>query len=89
MEALRYLADVTPDLLILDLNMPQIGGHDVIRTIRQERNLLQLPIIVLSADDEDASQDKAFSLGADDYITKPFTPAVVASRVHAALRRPK
>lgn len=88
-ETLKKMADDPADLLLLDLTMPGLNGHDVIRSLREERGLYQLPIVVVSGDEAEASQEKAFTLGADDYITKPFKPTLVLSRIAAALRRAK
>jgi DNA-binding response OmpR family regulator len=73
-----------PDLVILDLMMQGMDGWDFIRRYRQERNT---PIIVLTARVEENDQVLGLELGADDYITKPFSPRALVARVHAVLRR--
>lgn len=73
-----------PDLVILDLNLPGMDGLDVAREIRRKT---QTPIIMLTARVEEADQLIGLELGADDYITKPFSPRVVVARVRALLRR--
>lgn len=73
-----------PDLVILDLNLPGMDGLDVARQIRRKSNT---PIIMLTARVEEADQLIGLELGADDYITKPFSPRVVVARVRALLRR--
>ncbi|MEJ2600841.1 MAG: response regulator transcription factor [Anaerolineales bacterium] len=73
-----------PDLVILDLNLPGIDGLDVAREIRRKS---QAPLIMLTARVEEADQLIGLELGADDYITKPFSPRVVVARVRALLRR--
>lgn len=73
-----------PDLVILDLNLPGMNGLDVAREIRRKS---QTPIIMLTARVEEADQLIGLELGADDYITKPFSPRVVLARVRALLRR--
>lgn len=73
-----------PDLVILDLNLPGMGGLDVAREIRRKTNT---PIIMLTARVEETDQLIGLELGADDYITKPFSPRVVVARVRALLRR--
>lgn len=73
-----------PDLVILDLNLPGMDGLDVARNIRHEGNT---PIIMLTARIEEADQLVGLELGADDYITKPFSPRVVVARARALLRR--
>jgi two-component system alkaline phosphatase synthesis response regulator PhoP len=73
-----------PDLVILDLNLPGMDGLDVARQIRRKDNT---PIIMLTARVEETDQLIGLELGADDYITKPFSPRVVVARVRALLRR--
>ena len=73
-----------PDLVILDLNLPGIDGLDVAREIRRKANT---PIIMLTARVEEMDQLVGLELGADDYITKPFSPRLVVARVRAILRR--
>jgi DNA-binding response OmpR family regulator len=86
-EALEALLKVKPDLLLLDLNMTKVGGMEVIRGVREGLGLRDLPIVVLTAEQEDVSHELALSLGADDYVAKPFKPGVVRARINAALRR--
>ncbi|MGD2159157.1 MAG: response regulator transcription factor [Anaerolineales bacterium] len=73
-----------PDLVILDLNLPGMNGLDVARQIRRKS---ETPIIMLTARVEEADQLVGLELGADDYITKPFSPRLVVARVRAVLRR--
>jgi DNA-binding response OmpR family regulator len=73
-----------PDLVILDLNLPGLDGLDVAREIRRKADT---PIIMLTARIEEADQLIGLELGADDYITKPFSPRIVVARVRALLRR--
>lgn len=73
-----------PDLIILDLMLPEVSGWDVCRTLRAESNV---PIIMLTARDEDTDKIVGLELGADDYVTKPFNPKELVSRVEAVLRR--
>lgn len=73
-----------PDLVILDLNLPGMDGLDVAREIRRRANT---PLIMLTARVEEPDQVLGLELGADDYITKPFSPRVVVARVRALLRR--
>jgi DNA-binding response OmpR family regulator len=74
----------TPDLLVLDLGIPEPDGLDVIRAIRHDSNL---PIVVLTARDDELDKLVGLELGADDYITKPFSPRELVARVKAVLRR--
>jgi DNA-binding response OmpR family regulator len=73
-----------PDLVVLDLNLPGMDGLDVARAIRQERNT---PIILLTARVEETDRIVGLELGADDYVTKPFSPRELVARVRAVLRR--
>jgi len=73
-----------PDLIILDLMLPEISGWDVCREIRKESNV---PIIMLTAREETTDKIIGLELGADDYVTKPFDPKEIVSRVRAVLRR--
>lgn len=73
-----------PDMMILDLNLPKVDGLDVCRAIRR---LSQVPIIMLTARDDDADKLVGLELGADDYVTKPFSPRELVARVRAVLRR--
>ena len=83
-EALRRVADGAPDLIVLDLGLPDIEGTEVCRRIRQ---ILQVPIIVLSARGAEADKVNALDLGADDYVTKPFGSEELLARIRVALRR--
>lgn len=83
-EALRLVADRAPDLIVLDLGLPDIEGTEVCRRIRET---LKVPIIVLSARGAEADKVNALDLGADDYVTKPFGPEELLARVRVALRR--
>ena len=84
-EALRFIRSGSPDLMLLDIMLPKVNGYDVIRQVRASRS--DLPILVLSAKGQEADKVLGLSIGADDYITKPFGLAEVLARVRAALRR--
>jgi len=83
-EALRLVADRAPDLVVLDLGLPDVEGTEVCRRIRET---LKVPIIVLSARGAEADKVNALDLGADDYVTKPFGPEELLARIRVALRR--
>ncbi|MDY6846005.1 MAG: response regulator transcription factor [Chloroflexota bacterium] len=83
-EALERLRDSLPDLILLDVMMPDIDGFEVLRMIRE---ISQLPVIMLTAKGEEDDKVKGLELGADDYVTKPFSPRELVSRVKAVLRR--
>jgi DNA-binding response OmpR family regulator len=83
--ALQHVADQAPDLILLDINLPQKNGLEVMSELRQAGNTI--PIIVLSAREDEFDKVAALKLGADDYITKPFGLAELMARVAAVLRR--
>jgi len=85
--ALHVIRRERPDLVVLDLMLPDQDGWDITRTIRADPNLADTPIIMLTARIEDADKIVGLELGADDYITKPFNPREVVARVRAVLRR--
>jgi DNA-binding response OmpR family regulator len=82
-QAIDKLRD-TPDLILLDVMMPDIDGFEVLETIRQ---VSSVPVIMLTAKGEEDDRVRGLELGADDYITKPFSPRELVSRVKAVLRR--
>lgn len=83
-EALQAAQTHKPDLIILDIMMPGMDGWEVCRELRKQS---QIPIIMLSARDEDLDKILGLELGADDYVAKPFNPREVVARVKAVLRR--
>jgi two-component system, OmpR family, KDP operon response regulator KdpE len=83
-DALRLLSDRRPDLIVLDLGLPDMEGTEVCRRVRAES---PIPIIVLSARGGEADKVQALDLGADDYVTKPFGPEELLARIRVALRR--
>ena len=76
-----------PDLAVLDVMMPGVSGLDAIRAIRADPGLADLPVILLTARAQENDVETGFDSGADDYITKPFSPRELASRVQALLSR--
>ena len=84
---LAQLRKSPPDLLILDLMLPKISGLEVCKEVRRESALNRLPILMLTARGEEADRVVGLELGADDYVTKPFSPRELAARVKALLRR--
>lgn len=85
--ALHVLRREHPDLVILDLMMPNRNGWQTIEVVRADKSLAAMPIIVLTARVEDTDKIVGLELGADDYMTKPFNPREVVARVKALLRR--
>jgi two-component system, OmpR family, alkaline phosphatase synthesis response regulator PhoP len=85
--ALRSIGDAPPDLLILDLNFPALDGTEVCRILRAKPATAALPIIMLTARTGESDRVAGLDLGADDYVTKPFSLRELAARVRAVLRR--
>ena len=81
-EALRAVRTGSPDLVVLDLGLPGLDGLDVLRSLRREG---ALPVIVLTARGEESDKLIGLELGADDYLTKPFSPKELVARVRAVL----
>jgi type IV pilus assembly protein PilB len=86
-EALAAIAEREPDLLLADIHMPKLDGFGLVKGVRQTLGLTDLPVIMLTTESSDKSQEMAFQLGADDYIIKPFKGNIVLARINAALRR--
>jgi two-component system KDP operon response regulator KdpE len=83
-QAVQRLRDVSPDLILLDVMMPDLDGFEVLQMTREISNV---PVIMLTAKGEEDDRIRGLELGADDYITKPFNPRELVSRVKAVLRR--
>jgi two-component system KDP operon response regulator KdpE len=83
-DALDQMRDNLPDLILLDVMMPDIDGFETLRLIRE---ISTVPVIMLTAKGEEDDKVKGLELGADDYVTKPFSPRELVSRVRAVLRR--
>ena len=86
-EVIELVEEKNPDLIILDWMMPKISGIDVCRALRSRSETKLLPIIILSARSEEGDKSLGLDSGADDYISKPFSPKELISRVKALLRR--
>lgn len=78
-----------PDLIILDLMLPGMDGFDVCRQLKSDKKTNSIPILILTAKSEDADIITGLELGADDYVTKPFSPKVIIARIRAIIRRLK
>ena len=83
-DGLRMAQESAPDLVVLDLMLPEMGGLEVCRELRKESDV---PIVMLTARVEEEDRVAGFELGADDYVTKPFSPRELAARIRAVLRR--
>lgn len=86
-EALESVGAERPDLVVLDLMLPGFSGYEVLAEMRRRPELSEVPIIVLTARREESDRIKGLELGADDYLTKPFSPRELVLRVAAVLRR--
>jgi two-component system response regulator MtrA len=85
--ALHSVSNHVPDLVVLDVGMPGISGFDVCRALRQQEATARIPILLLTARAQESDVQNGFASGADDYITKPFSPRELLSRVEAVLAR--
>ncbi len=86
-QALDQLRRTPPDLMVLDLMLPDLSGTEICRQVRQDPALAGLPIIMLTAKADEVDRVVGLELGADDYVTKPFSPRELTLRVRAVLRR--
>jgi phosphate regulon transcriptional regulator PhoB len=87
LSGLAQIRKSPPDLVILDLMLPRLPGLEICREIRRDQSLNRLPILMLTAKGEEADRVVGLELGADDYVTKPFSPRELVARVKALLRR--
>jgi two-component system, chemotaxis family, chemotaxis protein CheY len=88
LEAIEKLSLKPFQLLVLDLNMPDIGGIEVVEFVRSQKGLEKLPIIVVTTRGDDASRKRALETGASRFMTKPFTPEALLSEVRTLLTEP-
>ncbi len=88
-QALEIARAEEPDLILLDLMLPDMGGFDICRILRNDETTVHIPIIMITAKSADSDIVSGLELGADDYITKPFSPKVLIARVRSVLRRTK
>ncbi len=86
-EALKLAREEHPDLIVLDIMLPGIDGLDICRLLKVDSDTAAIPILLLTAKGEEADIVKGLDLGADDYVTKPFSPKVLVARVKSVLRR--
>jgi two-component system alkaline phosphatase synthesis response regulator PhoP len=84
-DTLRKVSEVHPDILFLDIMMPEINGYDVCRTIKNDPNLKKTYIIMLTAKGQVAEQERGKAVGADEYIVKPFSPMEILARIKNVL----
>ncbi len=86
-EALKAIAARPPDLIILDVMLPQVDGLEVCRAVRSSPSTVNIPVIMLTARSDESDRIVGLELGADDYLAKPFSPHELVARVRALLRR--
>jgi two-component system phosphate regulon response regulator PhoB len=86
-DAIREARESQPDLVLLDLLLPSVDGLDVCKTLKSDPRTRHIPIIMVTAKSEEADVVTGLELGADDYLTKPFSPRVLLARIRAVLRR--
>ncbi|MDR1301073.1 MAG: response regulator [Treponema sp.] len=82
---LKLLEKVSPDMILLDVEMPEMNGYEVIKILKQQEKFASIPIIFLTAKTDDGSELQGLSLGAVDYITKPFSPSLLVKRIEVHL----
>ncbi|OFS62030.1 response regulator transcription factor [Nosocomiicoccus sp. HMSC09A07] len=85
LEAIEQVKKESPDVMVLDLMLPKIDGMDVVKTLRLDK--IHVPVLMLTAKDDEFDKILGLEMGADDYMTKPFSPREVVARVRAILRR--
>ena len=87
-EALKAIREEKPDLILLDVMMPAMDGYEVLRQVKEDEGLKDIPVIMLTARAQEKDVVKGIDLGAEDYITKPFHPAELLARVKRILGKP-
>ena len=85
--ALEAARTQVPDLVVLDLMLPGVDGLEVCRLLKRDARTWAIPVVMLTAKGEEADVVRGLELGADDYVTKPFSPRVLVARIKAVLRR--
>jgi len=88
-DAVKYAVSLQPDLILLDIMVPQLNGWEVCRRLKQDPETRGLPVIMVTGRVEEGDKVLGFELGADDYVTKPFSPRELVARVRAVARRGK
>jgi DNA-binding response OmpR family regulator len=87
-QAVDLAFERTPDVVVLDLMMPKLDGYEVARRLRADERTLRVPVILLTSRSQERDVAAGFDAGANDYVTKPFSPAELQARVRAMLARP-
>jgi two-component system alkaline phosphatase synthesis response regulator PhoP len=86
-DALRHIKDSRPDVILLDIMVPQLNGWEICRRLKQDRETAAIPVIMVTGRAEEGDKVLGFEMGADDYVTKPFSPRELLARVRAVSRR--
>jgi DNA-binding response OmpR family regulator len=87
-EAINWLKEGNkPDLMLVDIEMPMMNGYELTESIRKFQGIEKVPVIMLSSKQKSSDRIKSFSVGADDYLQKPFNPEELQVRIHSILRR--
>lgn len=84
--ALEQISQIEPDLVLLDISLPGISGFDVLEQLRKDSRFTRLPVIMLTAHGREVEREKGMALGADDYITKPFSTQALVQKVRTLLQ---
>ena len=84
-QALEKVAQQKPDLIVLDIMMPKLDGYETCKALKSKDETKDIPVILLSAKGRNVDQKTGFEVGADDYITKPFSPCKLVERINAIL----
>ena len=84
-QAFKYLMKFKPDLILLDIFMPEIGGFEVMKLLQENKDWCKIPVIFLTADRKMETESKCFQMGAHDFITKPFEPGIMLNRIRRAI----
>ena len=84
-QAFKYLMKFRPDLILLDIFMPEIGGFEVMKLLQENKDWCKIPVIFLTADRKTETESKCFQMGAHDFITKPFEPGIMLNRIRRAI----
>jgi len=87
-QALETAQREQPDLIVLDIMMPKLDGYETCKALKSKEETRDIPVILLSAKGRNVDQKTGFEVGADDYITKPFSPRKLVERIHAILGQP-
>lgn len=86
-EALRKVRELTPDILFLDIMMPEINGYDVCHTIKNDPDLKKTYVIMLTAKGQGDEQERCKEIGADEYVVKPFSPMEILAKINDILNK--